>query len=354
MASSSDNNNNNNNNNRGHEFGITHLSFYAYDNEAYLSSSYDHTLKIWSTEKMISYTFNLGSVVYSHAMSPISTKLLVACATQQSMIRLVDLRSRATTHSLRGNFSSVLSVAWSPRDEHVLASGGQDGNVRLWDVRSSGGNFAVLDSEHVEGMGRHERQLLSLTRPIMRRTHTGPVNGVIWTESGNHIVTTGHDDQVRVWDSVTKANTLASFGPLIRNRHLSTNIPLLAPSQFMPPGEQIMFYPNGNEILMYDLFEGTLLKRMRTVFTEQQGDMQAPITSLTWRAGSVEMYSGHRDGFIRAWTPRTQEEAALDEEEEREAKAQDGEEDGKGRKKRVLDDIYRDLTGNKVTFGLSG
>ncbi|KAI9885435.1 MAG: hypothetical protein M1823_002783 [Watsoniomyces obsoletus] len=338
---------------KGHRFGITHLSFYAFDNNAYLSSSYDHTLKLSPTETNApSASFDLDSMIYSHAMSPIADHLLVACATQFSMVRLVDLRSGASTHSLAGHVGSVLSVAWSPRDEHVLASGGEDGNVRLWDVRRSGGPFAILDVEHVEGMSEQERTMLSTRRQQRtHQTHDGPVNGLIWAESGDYIITTGHDDQVRVWNSVTTANTLASFGPLIRNRQLSTNTPVLAPSRFLPPEQQIMFYPNKNEILVFDLFEGTLLKRLKTVVSgEQNRTMQSRITSLTWRVGNVEMYSGHTDGLIRAWMPRTQEEAALEEEEEREANIED---EDKMRKRRVLNDIYKDLTSKKITFGLS-
>ncbi|KAI9753334.1 MAG: hypothetical protein M1815_006272 [Lichina confinis] len=77
------------------------------------------------------------------------------------------------------------------------------------------------------------------------------------------------------------------------------------------------------------------------------------VATLAWRTGNVEMYSGHTDGTIKAWIPRTREEAERDEEEAAEAQAAslDGGSERK-RKGQVLEDVYRDLTRQKITFGL--
>ena len=328
-------------------------------------------------------SYNMGSIVYSHAVSPIASHLLVACATQGPGVRLVDLKSGANIHTLPGHTEAVLSVAWSPREEHVLASGSVDGTVRLWDIRRSTGALAVLDMEHIEGMTNHERNQAMARRPVNHRTHAGPVNGVIYTDRGHHIVTVGHDDRVRVWNAATTANTLASFGPLAANTRLATKSPLLVPGRLLPPGKEIMFYANHNEILMFDLFQGTLLKRLRPLMADgstapalsslsssssstAKRTIKASLTSLAWRAGSVQIFSGHSDGIIRTWMPRTRDEDELDEAELREieggASADDDDEDrnpsNKRKKKtkkrenrRVLDGIYRDLTEKRLTFG---
>lgn len=159
-----------------HKFGITHLSFYPFDSGAFLSTAYDHHLKLYATESLVvSADFDLGSIVYTHA---ISLGLLVACATQHPAVRLVDLRSGSSTHSLAGHHGALLSVSWSPTIEHVLASGGVDGTVRLWDIRKSSGALGVLDMEDSTGitgtneMGRSDRPLES------RRAHSAAVNGL--------------------------------------------------------------------------------------------------------------------------------------------------------------------------------
>ena len=338
-----------------HKFGITHLSFYPFDSLAFLSTSYDHTLKIYATETLtLSASFNLNSVVYSHALSPIADHLLVGCATQHPAVRLVDLRSGASAHSLAGHQGAVLSVAWNPRDDYILASGGSDGTVRLWDIRRSAGSLGVLDMDDSVGAGGEDGRGKNARSRNHGKAHIGACNGVVWTEDGRHVVTAGHDERVRVWDVGLGANALSHFGPIIKNTHLSTLLPLLVPGHVS--GSQVMLYPNEKEILMFDLFEGTLLKRLRApgVAVAQasgsagQRNIKNRVTSLAWRAGDVEMYSAHSDGLIRAWKPRTKDDI---EAEKDEADQVDGDEDeSRKRKRQALDDVFRDLSRQKITF----
>ena len=340
-----------------HRFGITDLSFYPFDAQAFLSSSYDHKLRIYATQTLAtSASFDLDSVIYSHALSLIADHLLVACATQHHAVRLVDLRSGASTHSLAGHSGSVLSVAWSPKDEHILASGGSDGTARLWDVRRSAGSLGVLDMDDSIGIVG-EDGLGKNARPRERgKAHAGSCNGVVWTDDAKNIVTTGHDERVRCWEAATGANALSHFGPIIRNSHHSTLLPLLVPHSIVPAEKQVMIYPNEKEILMFDLFDGTLLRRLRVTKSSEtqfhggvgQRDAKSRITSLAWRANDVEIYSAHTDGAIRAWMPQTQEELDLIAEETLESHG--GEDESRKRKREALDQVFRDLTKQKITF----
>ncbi|KAL2040200.1 hypothetical protein N7G274_007103 [Stereocaulon virgatum] len=340
-----------------HKFGITHLSFYPFDSLAFLSTSYDHTLKIYASDIMKpSASFNLDSVVYSHSVSPIADHLLVACATQHPAVRLVDLRSGASTHSLAGHQGVVLSVAWSAVDEYILASGGSDGTVRLWDIRQSAGSLGVLDLEDSVGIGGEDGLGKNARARNQGKAHVGACNGVVWTDSGRFLVTAGHDERVRVWNVGVGANALAHFGPIIKNTHLSTLLPLIVPSNVGKFGDQVMLYPNEKEILMFDLFEGILYKRLkasRAAVAQASGsagqrNTRNRVTSLAWRAGNVEMYSAHSDGVIRAWKPRTKEEVEVEADEIEQAN--DGEDESRKRKRQALDDVFRDLTKQKITF----
>lgn len=254
----------------------------------------------------------------------------------------------------------MLSVAWSPQDENILASGGSDGTVRLWDIRRSAGCVGVLDLEDSAGvMG--EDGLGKNARPRGQgKAHVGPCNGVSWTDDGKYLVSAGHDERVRVWDISTGANTLSHFGPIIQNTQLSTFLPLLPPSHLVPPGTQVMIYPNEKEILMFDLFEGTLFKRLRvgrsaTAAAGPRRDIKSKITSLAWRAGSIEMFSGHSDGTIRAWMPRTTTTTTTTGEDVEDGSGlqgdgPEGEDEARKRKREALDEVFRDLTRQKITF----
>ncbi|OSS55154.1 hypothetical protein B5807_01735 [Epicoccum nigrum] len=353
-----------------HKLGITQVDFYPFDSLAFLTSSYDHTVKLYSSETLqASASFDLDAVVYNIALSPIASHLLVACATQGPNVRLIDLRSGATTHSLAGHTGAVLSTAWSPVTEHLLASGATDGAVRFWDIRRSVGSLGALDLEDSAGRTT-TTPTLSFSRAHSRahaQAHRGAVNGIAWTQDARHLVTAGHDQRIRVWDTSTYANTLANFGPMVKNRGLAPVIPLLPPRHLFPAHADVLLHPNEHEVLMYELFDGKLLRRMRRPEREKRvGDAAAVaasggtggqrnkrdrITGLAWRAHDVELYSAHADGSVVAWKPRTDEDAEAEEEERVEVAGRD---EGRKRKRDVLEDIYAGLTGKNVTFGNMG
>lgn len=297
--------------------------------------------------------------MYSHSISPIASHLLVACATQHPSVRLVDLRSGASTHSLTGHGGgTVLSVAWSPRHEHILASGASDGNVRFWDVRRSAANLGVLDMEDSVGVAGHDGLGKVARRRERGRAHNGMVNGLLWTENGRNMVTTGHDERIRVWDTTTGANTLANFGPIIKNSHVSVVSPALAPRSVVRPGDDVLFFPNEREILMYEMFEGRLLKRLKpsTRLQALPENMRGHrniinrVTTVCWRRHKVELLSAHTDGTIRSWQPRTTTDAIVEEAERGEEDSESSESDIRKRKRRTLEGIHRDLTTPKITF----
>ncbi len=281
----------------------------------------------------------------------------MACATQHPAVRLVDLRSGASAHSLAGHQGAVLSVAWSPQEEHILASGGSDGTVRLWDIRRSAGSLGVLDLEDSVGIDGEDGLGKNARHRERGKAHVGACNGVVWTEDGKVLVSAGHDERVRVWHVGVGANALSHFGPIIKNTQFSTLLPMLAPSDVVAGGPKIILYPNEKEILMFDLFEGTLVKRLRgpgaaiAQAHESAGQriIRSRVSSLAWRAGNVGMYSAHLDGVVRAWLPRTDEEVRLDEDNDGK-ETDDKDDDSRKRKRQALDDVFRDLTKQRITF----
>lgn len=338
--------------------GITHVSFYPFDSLALLTTGYDATLKLLSSETLeVSASFDLGAAVYSHATSAIASHLLVACASQHPAVRLVDLKSGSATHSLSGHAGSIRSVAWHPKDEHVLASGATDGVVRLWDVRRSASSLGVLDLEDSIGIPGYDGKGAGARRREKGRAHDGVVTGLTWTEDGSCLLSNGQDGRMRVWNMCSGANTLVNFGPGLKNSTSTALYPLLAPTHVCPAGREIVVYPSIKEIMTFDLHTGALETRLRVKGlpgsrSQNDGDtrnLKNRTTSLAWRAHHVELFSGHGDGTIRCWKPRTAEDRVADQEdlEGTDATALVAE---RKRKREAFDDIVKNLRQHKITF----
>lgn len=213
----------------------------------------------------------------------------------------------------------------------------------------------MLDLEDSIGVGGEDGLGKKARARQQGRAHVGACNGVVWTDDGKYLVTAGHDERVRVWDMQVGANALSHFGPIIKNTHLSTLLPMLPPGHITPSGTQVMLYPNEKEILMFDLFEGTLLKRLRvggatmaqSRGTAVQRNTKGAVTSLAWRAGSVQVYSAHSDGKVRVWSPENNQSLDSTDEESNEPESEG---DEQSKKRKALDEIFRDLTKRKITF----
>ncbi|KAI1104513.1 WD40 repeat-like protein [Jackrogersella minutella] len=358
---------------QAHKFGITHISFYPFDSAAFLSTSYDQTLKVWATDRAsLSASFSLGYKVYTHAISPIASHLLVACGTQHPSVRLVDLRSGSNVQSLAGNAGAILATSWSPRHEHVLATGSVNGSVKIWDIRQAGGVIGMLD--HEDNLGLYHNGLLDASGKTRVRAsakaHAAPVNGLTWTDDGGYIISAGHDRRIRVWDAATGRNTLASFGPSIRNSQLASVTMFTSPVGLTHPGKELLFWPNETEILVLDLHDGHMVSKLRGTGPALAGvrstggaqrTVKNRISSIVWRgaggggssSGTVmggrnmagAIFSAHLDGQIRAWTPRLEGDDEEDEDDSLDAASE-----GKAKKRKALDDIFKGLVGKKITF----
>ncbi|KAJ9224790.1 hypothetical protein DTO271D3_4095 [Paecilomyces variotii] len=362
-----------------HTHAITSLSIYPFDPvpSTILTTAHDSTLKLSALEPTAItpvHTFTLHATPYSHSFSahPSST-LLIAVGTSEKSVRLLDLRSGLSTHALPGHTSSVLSVCWAPHDPHILASASTDNRVIIFDVRRGGHNSAIATLDMDDAVGvvapRSAPSSYQPRQPFSRhaRAHNGAVTGVRWTSNGSHLVTTGQDARIRVWDAYTGANTLVHFGPRVRNSvssHLAERAPLILPQSIMGSGQETLLWPNFNdqddrgEIFMFGLREGNFVKRLKVpglISAErhrQRGGSNAlsaaRINALAWRGNGasgegLEMFSAHGDGTIRAWASRVPEGEPDEEQEEAELEE-------RKRKRDVLDEIYQGLVAPSVRF----
>ncbi|XP_065518043.1 DNA excision repair protein ERCC-8 isoform X3 [Lathamus discolor] len=239
-----------------HKFSVETVQWYPHDTGMFTSSSFDKTLKIWDTNTLKSAdAFHFKGTVYSHHMSPVATNhCLVAVGTKSPKVQLCDLKSGSFSHILQGHRQEVLAVAWSPRHEYILATGSADGRVKLWDVRRASGCLSTLD--------QHNGEKSKASSEAANSAHTGRVNGLCYTNDGLHLLTTGTDDRMRLWNSFTGENTLVNYGKVCNESRKGLKFTISCDCD-----PEFAFVPYGSTIAVYAVFTGELITMLRGHYT---------------------------------------------------------------------------------------
>lgn len=134
----------------GHSAGITYVQWYPVDTGAFVSCASDGCLLIWDTNRMQPV---LRVTPFAESVEDDKSSAAFGCAHWQprgdhslvatgswldSSVKLVDVRSGASSHQLTGHSRGITTIQWSPSVPVVVASGSKDGTIRLWDIRKSG------------------------------------------------------------------------------------------------------------------------------------------------------------------------------------------------------------------------
>ncbi|MFI1237455.1 WD40 repeat domain-containing serine/threonine protein kinase [Nocardia salmonicida] len=199
--------------------------------------------------------------VYAVASSPDGT--LLATGGSDNTVRLWNVRTgEAARPALKGHSNSVESLAFSP-DGALLASAGYDKTIRLWNPRT----------------GAHLRTLSD---------HTDYVWSVAFSPDGTHIASSSDDKTVRLWnaDSGAHVRTLTGHTSGVRS---------------------VAFSPDGGT-----LASGSSDQTIR-VWNIRSGELELPriaghtggIYSVAFSPDGSVLASGSYDDTVRLWNPRT-------------------------------------------------
>ena len=290
-----------------HMFGISSIQWWPYDTGMFVSGSFDHTVKVWDTNEMTPvHTFDMLYRVYSidicgnDTVNKFLSTALVAVGSDQPFIRLLDLRSASSAHTLQGHRGKTLCVKWNPQNPNLLASGGFDGEVKVWDIRRSKSCLCRLDMLKTNNTSLNTD---NLTKTSVK-AHLGPVNGIEWDETGTTLYTAGNDDKVRVWDMISSLappiNKLINFGPLTRNKYPQC-IPLLLNPKSESELQYLLFPSDNGDLFIYRTIDGKMVSRLSRKGTKNVGRTTSMVNAGPFTG---TYYCGTIDGEIISWSPQ--------------------------------------------------
>jgi WD40 repeat protein len=262
----------------------------------FFTSSYDGHVHVFDSSALESVAkFRLSKHVYSLGCSKLPQRSpIVAAATDEGDVRLLDVVSGSSVHALAGHRRAVMAVRWSPLHEHILASCSIDKTIRVWDIRGGATRSCVyqcvlpVDEQQQHGRSlplssssssssptstptpssrKRDRmqQSLEITRAVLARdqpsdvvsgcksmAHEGAVMHVEWTPDGQWLLSTGKDGMARKWRASD-----GRFESAARANHMSG-----ASSQFAIGADgDVMFAPVNRDIVMLSIGAGPMRYR---------------------------------------------------------------------------------------------
>jgi hypothetical protein len=183
-------------------------------------------------------------------------KVLATGGTDQT-IRLWDPETGRDLKLLRGHMGAIHALAFSP-DGKILASGSADTSVRLWDLAS----------------GQEIRAVTS---------NFGAVRAVAFSADGKTLATGGNDSSLRFWDSATGKE----------QRSVRGQFGIVFSIAFSPDGKMAATGSSDMQIHLWDL----ATSRQRSVLTGHTGAVYA----VAFAPVSHLLASASADGTIRLW-----------------------------------------------------
>ena len=255
-----------NNQMEGHEFTVWSLAITP-NAQTIVSGGQDATIRLWdfSSGKELHKFVGHEGPIYNMVMMQ-DGKHLVSVADKDLAVKIWDIQNHELVSSLAPNSAHVIAVTVSP-DQRYIATGGEDGFVRIWDIDRG---VLLRTSQHEHGIysmtispdGRH---LLCGSRRIPGERYPG----VVW-----------------IWDF--------ELGVLLRtlsgHKGHVTAITMTADSKYVLSGDQ------HGTVYLWDLETGILLKTM--------AGHTAPILKIHVSHDGQHVITGSPDGTVRVWILR--------------------------------------------------
>ncbi len=264
---------------RGHTSWVWTVAFSPDEKYALSAGSLDKTLRLWDLDtgkevrKFESTTvLPAGSTkkvrVYGADFSPDGKYVLSSEADGNCILRLYETNTGKEARTFEGHTGWVWKAIFSPDGKKIASAGCNDYSFRIWDVES--GKALVVGE----------------------KAHQGYVVGIAFSPDGKHLLTSGRDHEIKLWEVET--------GKLVRSyTGATTNVESLA---FSKDGKR--FLAGEHKLVhLFDTESGKILHRF-----EDHTDWVFAVAFLDGRravsgGGRAKPEDAHQPGgnFLRIW-----------------------------------------------------
>lgn len=236
---------------------------YSPDGQLLVTASDDSMVRVWDVKsgKLVHQLADHTVSVKSAAFSPDGK--LIASASEDRTVRIWSVAIGKQVGQLTGHTASVMSAMFSP-DGQQIVSASADQTVRIWDVDS----------------GKQVRQLMG---------HTGTVWSAVFSPDGQQVVSASEDGTARIWERASGKEV----------HQLVANKGAIWAAAFSPDGQQIVSAEEDNRMRVWNVASG---KELHIFYSEIGGIRLASFSP------DSQQIVGADGGLVRLWNAASEKE----------------------------------------------
>ena len=121
--------------------------------------------------------------------------------------------------------------------------------------------------------------------------HTGSIIGLTYTNDGNHLISLGKDNAIRLWDSYNGLNTLVNYGKINVSSTVAETCIQISCTEMC--SSNCVIVPSEDKLIVYDILNGEERHKLKAHFDSINCCIYNPVLR--------EIYSGSKDKNILIW-----------------------------------------------------